>query len=510
MKKYLETHAFLSIIAVALVLRLFVFLYSQPWEHSWDNRVLYTGDPFEYLTLARSLVERHEFSVTWPEPMPNGVRTPGYPLFLSLTCQGQTNLMWISVLAQVVLDSLFSGLFAVIATRCFRSHKVGILSGFLYAVFPDAVFWPTQIFPESIGVWFAVGGVGLLERFASGNCKHFWQQTTFALSGCLLLGLAVLIKPNWLFLPFVAAIWISYHIISRPQGSRIILTGALCILFAPMTSWVCWNKYNWGNWTINYGSVMFKESISSSLINKNGSSEIPISKVWSDEMKLQALVPDFNEKHFVPPSFLRVTTWNKDSLSRDTARVNQQYKRVILENFPEYLKMHAGGIAYLLFSPGSNFVAKALDPKFEMKDSSANFATSQKSLVEILHARLLDVDASWLAISWTGLTLAYLCVLYLFSLIFAGIFYTRGFSASLLGGPWLIYVLVSGISIILIGAGGTSRYRYGLVAAMIPYASFAIIFAIEHLRKMIFPKSSSDLTLSSKMANSVCKGCQLG
>jgi len=459
------------IFLLALSLRLAAFAVSGPSHSSYAERLLCFGDPFEYVTLARSLHERAAFSVTWPEPMPNAFRTPGYPILIMLICQGRIEFLWAFVLVQVLIDSIFATALAWVVQVCFASRRVALVSGVLYAVCPEGVFWSTQLFPETAGLWFTVSGIGLLA--ASINSAHNTKQRAAFLRycGCLLLGCSVLIKPNWLLLPPIVGLWLVFHLRGSGFGSTFKMLAACFILLAlPGFSWMGWNKLHWGNWTINYGQTAFKESLSASVIRKTGSLTAPASSVWSREMNLHLLIPDFSQPNFLPESHRNVTEWSSSALATDKAFTDAQYTSVTLNNFPSYLSIHGQGLLYLLASPGSDFIARAFGLSDPNTGIYANFASSNASLFELVRTKLFSTENALLRVAITALVLSFVALILIGSLIQL-ITEIKSGKVFTTGGPWVSYLVYSFLLIAIIGAGGTFRYRYAILVAFIPYAA---------------------------------------
>jgi hypothetical protein len=465
---------FLYIFILALMLRLGAFVLSEPFNSTYAERLLWSGDPFEYATLARSLYERGAFSITWPEAMPNAFRTPGYPLIIMLFSQGNINLIWVVVLIQVLFDSIFALIFAYIIKLCFASRRIALVSGFLYSVYPEAIFWSTQLFPENVGLWFAVIGVGFLAASLQTRVNNLARFKILRLLGCLLIGFTVLIKPNWLLLPPLVAVWILFQFYNTKFAGRFLnLFACITLLGLPTFSWMAWNKTQWGNWTINYGQTAFKESLSSSILNKNDSEMIPVSLLWSREMKLHALIPDFSQPNYLPKSHLNVYDWSSNSLYQDKAITDAQFKLVVFDNFTDYVKVHIQGLIYLLASPGSNFIIKAYGLSDYTTQSHANFASSESNLLELARTKLLVSDNAIIRSFITAIVLSFVALVFATSLtqIFFEIRAHRIFVA---GGPWVAYLIFSILVILIIGAGGTFRYRYALLVSLMPYASLFI------------------------------------
>jgi hypothetical protein len=457
-----------TIFLLALMLRSIAFIAAQPWEESWHQRLLYSGDPFEYITLARSLWERQAFSSTWPEPMPNGFRTPGYPIFLGALSGGQIDLIWIAVLVQIILDSAFAAAFSKIVEACFRSRDLGFTAGVLYSCYPEAIFWSTQIFPENMGVWFAAGGLGFI-AIALRTQKARLRTAAFV-SGAAAIGLTILIKPNWLLMPMITAFWLTMRAARGDRIGRLSLPVSLILLALPALFWMSWNWYNWGNWTINYGHVAFKEAIVSGLVKKTGTRELPFSANWSHEMDLHCLMPDFSLVNYLPIKNSSVTSWSRDSLSRDKAAIDAQYARLIADNPLPYINMHLSGSAYLLVSPGNNFMLNAFVRENRNPHLHAIFATGGSGFFDLLKQKVFAGQLSVVSMVLAACVLCYLIICYIgsFATLLRAILCKDFFS---LGGPWLCYLAFSALNVALIGPGGTSRYRYALMVALLPYAA---------------------------------------
>lgn len=103
-------------VAISVLLVLAYAWYVQP---DWES---YRDDQFEYLALARGLVERAEFTRAGPNEafVPEPLRTPGYPIFLAALCRTIGCGNWHIAIAQAALLAMAIPLVAVAARRIDR------------------------------------------------------------------------------------------------------------------------------------------------------------------------------------------------------------------------------------------------------------------------------------------------------------------------------------------------------------------------------------------------------
>lgn len=166
----------------------------------------------------------------------NGERSPGYPLFISLAF-GSTVL---TVIYQILLGIVTSVYwFKTILNLNFDSKSALYVTLFLQS-FLQIHFYERIILVESLTLFF----VSLLFYFLSANYLESKNLKKDILIG-LILGVLVLIKPFYAFIPFVVY---GFTVAKNFKISRIINSKLIILLF-PLLSYFGWsyvNKVNTG------------------------------------------------------------------------------------------------------------------------------------------------------------------------------------------------------------------------------------------------------------------------
>ncbi len=458
-----------TIFAVALLLRLAMFLFSRPWAADFPARLTISGDPFEYVVLGKSLLSRGEFSLTWPAAMPNVLRLPVYPLFVGLTSGGgQLSLLWVSVLFQVLIDSAFAAFLVKAIWDVFGSERLGLVSGMIYAVNPDAAFNSTQLFAESISVWLLVGAVWGLQTAArpsdSSSLRRF-------LAGVFCSASLILCKPVWQYVWLGLLIYLAVYCWKNRRSRRAaFLSIGWLIIVTPGLLWVKRNYDHWGVASLSYSKGYTERSIAQGVAEWGGAVDRIRVPTFNYELQLHCLVPDFSQPDFMPPPFKQVTSWNRQGVA-DEFRVSRELFVKATRELPgTYLKLHALSTAYTLLSPGTNFVARFYGAERNKAPAFANFGTSGLNTPQKFTSFLKQALSEPFPIMWTSWVLLFLAAFYFFSV--AGMW---SYFSEYRQNIWCIFLLAGGCLIFLMGPAGTSRYRFALLQAFLPICAMGIL-----------------------------------
>jgi hypothetical protein len=189
------------------------------------------NDSHGYLKLAAELAQGRFSSL---------FRTPGYPLFLLLTGGFPNTSLTITLLVQMLLDSLTAVLLAAIAWRLWRNQLGALLTGLIYALCPVAAVMSASILSETLSVFLIVAafwlGLSQVSRFSTTLQVICWTGATLTRPFCVLLPLIVV------FFLLLRA-WQTDTEWSRRWKSQVavLLLYACCI-----STWIGWNYYRAG------------------------------------------------------------------------------------------------------------------------------------------------------------------------------------------------------------------------------------------------------------------------
>ena len=150
-----------------------------------------TTDSRGYLDLAESL--RTSGTLQSPDQHTEGIRTPGYPLFIAAV-------QWLAgpgvapvIVAQVLLSIGVAGLLFLLGVRV-GGNSVGWAAAFLWAMNPNSIFWPFLILSEALFAGLLVGC--LLLVVLALDRGSWWLMTAAG----ILLGFAILVRPIGIYL----------------------------------------------------------------------------------------------------------------------------------------------------------------------------------------------------------------------------------------------------------------------------------------------------------------------
>ena len=459
-----------TIFALALAFRLAVLLLSRPWSDDWPQRLTYSGDPFEYSVLGKSLLTRGVLSVTWPNAMPDALRLPVYPAFVGLTSGGgQISLLWCTVLVQVLIDSFFASLLVRMTGALFNHEALGGAVGLIYALNPDAALYASQLFAESISVWLLVGTIYGVAAAAQPAAPGAWKR--FAV-GVLCGAMLVLCKPIWQYVWMAVLGWLAlmaWRARARRSIVAFLAAGWLCMA-APGVLWVKRNYDTWGVASLSFSKAYTERTIAEGVITSAGATgRVPIPD-FSREMQLHCIMPDFSQPDFMPPAFQQVTSWDRSGVAGDYRVAHELYATTLRDFRPAYVKLHFLSTAYTIFSPATNFATRFFGTGRVEDSAFANFGTSGLTTTGKFFAFLQRALSNPVAIVWSVLVVSYL-VAYYAAILFGARTYLTHYRWNI----WTLFLLGGGSLLFLLGPSGSSRYRFALIQAFLPLAALGYL-----------------------------------
>jgi 4-amino-4-deoxy-L-arabinose transferase-like glycosyltransferase len=229
-----------------------------------------------YHWLAINLLERGVFSMnTEPPYRPDNIRTPLYPLFVALWYAIAGPDLELVMWAQALVDVLTVAMLYRLARRV-AGERVAWLAALLYALNPSSWRFCNELLTEILFGLLLTSATWLFTRYLlSGRSRDAWG------SG-VLLGLAILCKPNVQFLPLVLLLILVRGVRTRRrgwwQGVAIILLTTLALL-AP---WVIRNRIVFGEWfyTRTFEDNLAHVSAVSTLAEVQGERVAPWTERW--------------------------------------------------------------------------------------------------------------------------------------------------------------------------------------------------------------------------------------
>jgi hypothetical protein len=177
----------------------------------WHVLPIWSIDAHGYHSLALNLVQRGAFSMNAEAPFqPDALRTPGYPLFITLIYALFVVAPRAVIVAQAFLDSITALLVMGIAYRLTRSTRAAWLAGAVYAIYPTAWHYSLELFVETplaftLALFFLIA-------LTPGRWQAPWLGLVCAIS--------LLVKPNVLALPPIAVAILVASSLQKVRQSR--------------------------------------------------------------------------------------------------------------------------------------------------------------------------------------------------------------------------------------------------------------------------------------------------
>jgi len=265
------------IVAIAFIIRFTLFLIVL--EH--PERTHLHLDTGSYWVPAVNLIEGHGFSRKNEPPfIPDAYRTPGYPFFMAVVFSIFGRKPVIIAFIQVVIGTMSALLTYLLGLKLISrpsSHK-GTLC---FALSLGPAIYTVFIMTETLFTFVFLSSIYALTLY-NDSLKKRWVIT-----GGLLMGISILIRPVTLFFPFAALfmIWAG-----RPDSRRRFISGGLLFLFAAVLTVAPWVMRNYRKTgipavsTVGHYNLLFFNACSL-LAELNGVSQAKTRAVLKSELK---------------------------------------------------------------------------------------------------------------------------------------------------------------------------------------------------------------------------------
>jgi len=254
-----------------------------------DETVFASVDARGYQILATNLLQRGIFSLqTDPPYLPDGIRTPLYPAFLTLILSVSRDAGQAVPLAQALLDTASAALVYGLVSRLAGPRR-GLLAALLYAFNPISFLFVGEGLTEILlafllALTFYIFGIGL-----EGDQGRY---ALLAVSG-LLSAACILCKPNVVVLPLILALGLIVHA-RRPCWRMAREAGLLLgVTLLGLSPWLVRNRLAFGQWFL---SLAFEDNLAhvsavATIADDQGEEVSPWTPRWQEIYLTQIAIP---------------------------------------------------------------------------------------------------------------------------------------------------------------------------------------------------------------------------
>jgi 4-amino-4-deoxy-L-arabinose transferase-like glycosyltransferase len=201
----------LAIFAVALALRLALFLAVGAWDPDRLEQRIFVGDAPEYHQIATNLIEHGVYSSRREPPLdPNTFRVPLYSGYLALIYRVVGPLPHLAILAQLAFSALTCVVACRIGTILF-DRSTGIVAGWILAIDYSSILFSNRLYADTLFMLLVAAALLALSRFLVGD------GTRPLIVAGLCLGLATLCRPVSLYFVVALAPVVWLRLRGRPR-----------------------------------------------------------------------------------------------------------------------------------------------------------------------------------------------------------------------------------------------------------------------------------------------------
>lgn len=224
------------ILALALLLRVALFLSVGSWHPEVAHNVLLKSDAGLYHKLAVHLAETGSFQA---EP----IRTPGYLCYVAGWYSLFGEQPWVVILSQIFLDVAVCYLCYLLARRMI-GREGGLLAAFFYAIDPTSILNVNMLMSDTLFTFFLLAAaLAVMRAFQEENRRDAFR---FHLWAGGLLGLAALTRPIALYFLPLYLLGMLWFYRKRPAAALGTATAAALLFCALLAPWIYRNHTEFG------------------------------------------------------------------------------------------------------------------------------------------------------------------------------------------------------------------------------------------------------------------------
>jgi len=428
-KKFIKTKDF-KFFLLCLIINIIIFFAFYTIYHG-RNWTVY-NDSGDYVGIAQNIIKNGQYGFNLA--MPDGSRTPVYPLFVALFGAN----IGLVVFVQHIL-SAFVGLMVFKIGKNLFTQRSGWWAGLFFATEPSVIVWTNQALTEPLFTFLLVSAIYLfilgLEK------KHN------LLFSSLLFGLMVLTRPIGLLLiiPIMVFlfIWKKFNYIAF----KIIVLFFL-IFLAVLFPWYLRNKITFDVWTL--------DTMSSIVLNDEAQKVLNIHKDEESAKVLNEKYPNMIREEIDRDGFKGVSTRNPN-----IAMYYKKQAKAIIMTYPlTFITLHLSGVPGILFKHNYDYYGQIL----------------ARSLGN------LNFGAIYTPLRLIGSIIWYLIPI----LAFFGFIYRlrEGDGKIRLKVIFLFGIII--YFILITGHGGNDRFRYPISPILLLFAFFGLFSGFNILKKKLY------------------------
>ncbi len=317
-----------SILIIAALLRLALPLAA--WLTTRNPAAFTTADSTTYLEPARSLLSEGAFAVGG---QPDIIRTPGYPLFLTIgLALGHA---WLVTIALQILLSCFSVyLVYKIAESIFSNSRVSLAASLLYAIEPLSVLYASKLMTESLFTTLVLAAIFMvLQYLKDGRFRHL-------LIAALAVSVAAYTRPVGYYMFIVLAGVVTFRPPLRPASAlRGLALAGICLALLLPWSLRNRNRANYPGFSAISDVNLYFFHLPAVLAHRQGCTYL--------QLKLSQGMIDLESFFQHHP---QARTWDQGQVYR---YLHQQALQGIMGNLPYFFYLHLKGMLLILIGPGT-------------------------------------------------------------------------------------------------------------------------------------------------------------
>ena len=299
-----------------------------------DKNIFYSPDTLSYLKPAREVINTGYFRTG---SLPEIVRTPGYPLLLTLGILSK-HVEITTIIIQIIISCLTVYLVYKISFMLFQEIKIAISSAALYAMEPLSILYSSKILTETVFTFFTILFIYLFFKYLKNDRFYF------IILSSLSLAFSIYIRPVSFYLPiYIVLAMLLWKLFNKKNTENYVIPALFICLFTYSIT---------GIWIVRNSSVADYFGISSisdiNLYFYQGAAVIAAKKNI-DYYKLQDEM-GYGDSHVYFQINPDQKAWSDGKRYRFMGR---EGLKIILKNPITYAKIHFKGIIRILFDPGA-------------------------------------------------------------------------------------------------------------------------------------------------------------